>query len=244
MNAFLLKIKRGDNGFYRFLRSVARILIQPRAPRWPTIFHPLLYGLYELHFLMIRIARLFLTVFYRHPLLQGRCASVGKNVSIDGLPFINSHAEIHIGDDVWLGGKITIQSGRFLDKPKLTIGNRSKLSWNVILTVNREVIIEDDVLISYDCRISDSDGHPRQFDLRLANAPLNPSDIRPVKICRGAWIGNGSHIMKGVTIGEGAIIGANSVVITDIPPLALAFGNPAEVYLKNHGRPSKKPAAG
>jgi acetyltransferase-like isoleucine patch superfamily enzyme len=39
--------------------------------------------------------------------------------------------------------------------------------------------------------------------------------------------------MKGVTIGEGAIIGANSVVISDIPPHSIAMGNPAEVYFRN-----------
>ena len=240
MNSFLLKVKRGETPFFRILRSIARFLIQPKAPVFPRIFRPLLLGFYEFHFLVIRIARLVVTVLYRHPLLQGRCASIGSNVSIDGLPFIDGHAEIHLGNNVWLGGNMSIQSGRFLEKPVLRVGDRSKLSWNITITVNREIIIEEDVLISYDCRISDSDGHPRQFDLRLANQPLNPADIRAVRICRGAWIGNGTHIMKGVTIGEGAIIGANSVVITDIPPMALAFGNPAEVYFKNHGRPSKK----
>jgi serine acetyltransferase len=46
--------------------------------------------------------------------------------------------------------------------------------------------------------------------------------------------------MKGVTIGEGAVIGAHSVVISDIPPYSLAMGNPAEVYFRNFGRPSNK----
>jgi acetyltransferase-like isoleucine patch superfamily enzyme len=59
-----------------------------------------------------------------------------------------------------------------------------------------------------------------------------------VRICKHAWVGNGTHIMKGVTIGEGAVIGANSVVISDIPPFSLALGNPAEVLLRNFGRPS------
>ena len=49
--------------------------------------------------------------------------------------------------------------------------------------------------------------------------------------------------MKGVTIGEGAVIGANSVVISDVPPYCLAVGNPAEVYFRNYGRPSKKAAS-
>ena len=45
--------------------------------------------------------------------------------------------------------------------------------------------------------------------------------------------------MKGVTVGEGAIVGANSVVITDVPAYSLALGNPAEVYFKNFGRPKR-----
>jgi acetyltransferase-like isoleucine patch superfamily enzyme len=77
----------------------------------------------------------------------------------------------------------------------------------------------------------------------MANLPPDPKDSRPVRICRGAWIGNGSHIMKGVTIGEGAVIGANSVVISDIPAYALALGNPAQVLIRGFGKPSttKKP---
>ena len=68
--------------------------------------------------------------------------------------------------------------------------------------------------------------------------PPDLKDVRPVRICKRAWIGNGTHIMKGVTIGEGAIIGANSVVISNIPPYSLAMGNPAEVFMRNFGLPT------
>jgi acetyltransferase-like isoleucine patch superfamily enzyme len=104
--------------------------------------------------------------------------------------------------------------------------------------VNREVILEEDVIVSFDCRISDSDGHCREADLRAAGVAPKPEDIRPVRICKHAWIGNGTHIMKGVTIGEGAVIGANSVVISNIPPYSLAMGNPAEVLFRNFGLPT------
>jgi acetyltransferase-like isoleucine patch superfamily enzyme len=100
------------------------------------------------------------------------------------------------------------------------------------------VIIEDHVRVSYDCRITDSDAHPKEADLRAAGQPARVEDIRPVRICKNAWIGNGTHIMKGVTIGEGAIIGVNSVVMTDVPPYCLAVGNPARAYLQNFGLPS------
>jgi len=242
IDSLILKTRRGDSAFFRLLRGIARMLVRPRAPRFPAFFKPVLRFFYELHFACIRIARLLITVLYRHPLFQGRCATIGKNVSLDGLPFIDGHLDIHVGDDVWLGGRMSISSGRFLERPQLVIKDRAELSWNLAITVNREVVIEEDVKISYDCRISDSDAHPRESDLRAQKASINPKDIRAVRICKHAWIGNGTHIMKGVTIGEGAIIGANSVVMSNVPPYSLAFGNPAEVYFKNYGRPSKKPA--
>src|SRR5579885_54030 len=114
----------------------------------------------------------------------------------------------------------------------------SGIGWNSTIVVNKEVIIEEDVIVSYNCNISDSDGHRREADLRAAGVPPRPEDIRPVRICRNAWIGNGSYIMKGVTIGDGAITGANSVVISNIPPYSLAIGNPAEVLFRNYGLPS------
>jgi acetyltransferase-like isoleucine patch superfamily enzyme len=198
-------------------------------------------ALYELHFGVIALWHSFWNVCYRQPLFQARCASFGRGVVIDRLPFVSGHVEIHVGDRVWIGGNVSISSGRLMDRPVLILKDRAEIAWNVSIAVSKEVVIEEHARVSYDCRISDSDGHPKEADLRAQNAPVRIRDIRPVRICRDAWIGNGSHIMKGVTIGEGAVIGANSVVISDIPPFSLALGNPAEVLLRNYGRPAKKP---
>ena len=60
------------------------------------------------------------------------------------------------------------------------------------------------------------------------------SDVanQPIKICKNAWIGTRSIILKGVTIGEGAIVAAGSVVTKDVPPYTLVAGNPAIVKKK------------
>ena len=238
INDFILKVKRGKGPFYRTLHSVAKGIVQPRNPRIPRLLKPPLRLLYEFHFLVIIFGRLLAGLLYRNPLFQSRCASVGKNLCLEGLPYVSGHVEVHVGDDVWLGGKIVILSGRIHDNPKVVIGNNSQLGWNVSISVCKEVIIEDNVRVSFDCRIADADGHPREADLRAAHMPPKLEDIRPVRICRNAWIGNGTHILKGVTIGEGAIIGANSVVMSSVPPYSLAVGNPARVYLKDFGLPS------
>ncbi len=212
---------------------------EPRVVRVPRAFAGVLRALYEFHYFAIQAVRFTVTMLYRGPLFQARCASFGKNVVMDGpMPFVSGHVQIHIGDECYIGGKVFISSGRLFDEPKLIVGKGCSIGWNTAIIVSREVIIEDDVWLPINCRISDTDGHPREADLRIAKMPPDPKDIRPVRICKGAWIGNGTHIMKGVTIGEGAIIGANSVVMTDIPPYCLALGNPAEVFIKNFGLPA------
>ena len=113
----------------------------------------------------------------------------------------------------------------------------------VSIGVNKEVIIEEDVNIASYVRILDNDAHPRDPELRAADLPPAPDEIKPVRICRRAWIGQGSFIMKGVTVGEGAVIGANSVVLTDVPPFAVAIGNPARVVVKDVRTSVVKPDA-
>jgi len=237
VNSFIRNIKRGETPFHRVIRSGLRGLVRPCSPRIPGFLKPPLRAYYEARVGVIVVWRWLATVLYRHPLFQARCASFGRNVSLGRLPYVSGHAEIHIGDDVSIGS-MTVTSGRFIDHPKLIIKDRAVIGWGVDLAVNQEIVIEEDAMISFNCRISDNDGHRREADLRARSAPLDPRDIRPVRICRHAWIGNGSQIMKGVTIGEGAVIGANSVVISDIPPYCLAMGNPAEVYFRNYGRPA------
>ncbi|HWQ52531.1 MAG TPA: acyltransferase [Bryobacteraceae bacterium] len=244
LNRFILKIRKGETPFYRAIRTLARSIYNHRAPRVPDWLKPPFRVLYELHFFILTVISMLVTMLYKHPLFQARCASVGRNLSLGGLPFVAGHLQIHIGNDVLLGDGLAIFSGRWVEDPRLVIKDRAQIGWNVELVVNREIIIEEDVRVASRCRIADSDGHPREADLRAQNAPVHPQDIRPVRICRYAWIGQGSSIMKGVTIGEGAIVASNSMVVSDVPPYSLAMGNPAEIYFRNYGRPSKPPADG
>jgi acetyltransferase-like isoleucine patch superfamily enzyme len=240
LDSFILKIKKAESPGFRFLKRVAQWILRPTPPPVPRFLKPVFRIFYEAHWTAILLSRV-VTLFYRQPLFQSRCASVGRNLVLDGLPFVTGHVEIHLGNHNWLGGKVSIISGG-TGQPRFIMKDHAELGWNVSISVTSEVLIEEHARVSYDCRISDSDGHPRQADLRAQNLPPHPRDIRPVRIGRHAWIGNGTHIMKGVTIGEGAIIGANSVVINDIPPYALAMGNPATVILKNYGKPSRQAA--
>ena len=237
-NDIIRQLSRGQTPAYRLAKRIIKSILAPTVPVLPQFLRIPLRLFYEAHFLVIAVFRSILTMCYYNPLLQARCASFGREVSIDGMVFVNGPVEIHVGDRVKFGGKVNILSGGVLDTPRLIMKDHSGVGWNTTIIVNREVVLEEDVIVAPGCHISDSDGHPREADLRAQGRPPFPEDIRPVRICRYAWIGTGAYIMKGVTIGEGCIIAANSVVLSSIPPYCLAMGNPAEVLFRNYGRPS------
>lgn len=241
LNALLLKVRRGDTPFYRTLKSIARAVLQANLPI-PRVLLPFFGFLYRLHFAIYSLIQRLITFFYREPLFRGRCESVGKRLRLERMPEVEGHAKIYLGDDVAFTGKAGIYSGRFTDNPVLIVKDRSMIGHNAIISVNKEIVIDEDVIIGNNCVVADNDGHPRAADLRAQNAPLPERDIRPVHICRHAWIGRGAQIMKGVTIGEGAIISAYSVVVSNIPPYCLAMGNPAEVMMRGVGKPSRTSA--
>ena len=66
----------------------------------------------------------------------------------------------------------------------------------------------------------------------------------PIHIKDGAWIGFGSAILKGVTIGKGAIVGSKSVVTRDVPDNAIVAGNPARIVGYTNEQKEARPVNG
>ena len=95
------------------------------------------------------------------------------------------------------------------------------------------VTIEDNVVLGPNVTIMDSSGHPLMC--RGNGDEASRISSAPVLIKSHAWIGMGSIILKGVTIGSNAVVGAGSVVREDIPDYAIAYGNPAKTvsYVKH-----------
>jgi len=236
LDTFLLKIRRAETPFYRRLKALIAGLRTTTLPV-PRFLFPLLRILFDAQQRFAVAVRWLITVFYIDPLFRGRCESVGKRFRIWRMPYVVSHAKIYIGDDVNFFGKVDVFSGRIFDEPRLVIGNRVDLGHGTIFIVNKEIAIEDDVNIASGVRIFDTDAHPRDTGERIADLPPRPEEIKPVRIGRYAWIGHNVFVMKGVTIGEGAVIGVNSVVVSDIPAYTVAMGNPARVVVKNVARP-------
>lgn len=116
----------------------------------------------------------------------------------------------------------------FRYKNKISIGSGVSINRNVAIYAswhhNTFVIIGDDVRIGPDVKLF-SAGH----DTKSASLLDTAGNIR---LERGCWIGGGSIILQGVTIGEGAIVAAGSIVRVDVPAYTIVGGTPASMIKK------------
>lgn len=104
------------------------------------------------------------------------------------------------------------------------IGDRSFLNTGCVILDGAKVKIGHDVFVAPNCGFYTA-SHP----LAVAPRVKGLEYAHPITIGDNVWIGGNVTILPGVTIGEGAVIGAGSVVTKDIPPYALAYGNPCRV---------------
>lgn len=155
------------------------------------------------------------------------------NITLQGYLHINepwahgqkSYATFKIEDYATLEVKngFRFRSGNYVSIEKnarLVLGSGS-INRNCNLSCFKYVSIGENVHISENVVIRDSDNHSVLYDGYVQAAPII--------IGNNVWIGLNSTILKGVTIGDGAVIAAGSVVTKDVPPKALVAGVPARV---------------
>ncbi|WP_313900642.1 acyltransferase [Edaphobacter flagellatus] len=118
----------------------------------------------------------------------------------------------------------------------IIIGRNTFIGSSIVASATR-IEIGDDVLISWGCTIVDHNSHAigwtqRKHDVRDwydGKKDWTPVEIKPVKIGNKSWLGLNVIILKGVEIGEGAIVAAGSVVVKNVPAWTIVGGNPAKV---------------
>jgi galactoside O-acetyltransferase len=119
---------------------------------------------------------------------------------------------------------------------EITIGDRCFIGKSHLVAAEK-ISIGDDVVISWGVTIDDHNSHSMDWSVRrhdIENWHKGIKDwtdivIAPVTIGSRVWIGFNAIILKGVTLGEGCIVGAGSVVTKDVPPYAIVAGNPARI---------------
>ena len=122
------------------------------------------------------------------------------------------------------------------DGAGITIGQNTFIGASH-LVCSKKITIGNDVLIAWGSTIVDHTSHAIQFSARkkdvsdwfLGEKDWSNIQRGQVTIKDKAWIGFNSIILKGVTIGEGSIVGAGSVVTKDVPPWTIVAGNPAKI---------------
>lgn len=175
---------------------------------------------------------------YNMVILRIHRVKTGKKLRINGPLYLRGRGKVQIGNNVIInssrqsnpaGGtsRTTLWS---YQGAELVIKDNTGIS-NCVIVSRHSVMIEENVKIGVGCLIYDTDFHSSDFLSRRTAEQDIPTN-RPVLIKKDAFIGACCIILKGVTIGERAIIGAGSVVTKDVPPGEIWGGNPAKCIKK------------
>lgn len=166
--------------------------------------------------------------------LSGSRHQFGPSASItlaDG----STKDDIHIGNDVDIFGTLASQT-----HGKITIGDHCQIGRGVSIQAVENVHLSDYVIVAKGATITDNNTHPTSIEFRHFwathitdhSSPVHLwkwSAHKAVHIGKYVWIGENARICKGVTIGDNAIVAANSVVTKNVPANSIAAGNPARI---------------
>lgn len=138
-----------------------------------------------------------------------------------------------------IGSFVSIGSGAVIEAlvpdrgVTVTIHDGAYLGHGLRLTAVGEVVIGEEAMLADDCYVSDTNHIYEDVSVPIKRQGLR--DGRRVEIGPGAWLGIGAVVCGNVRIGRNAVIGARTVVTSDVPDFCVVAGNPARVVRRWEG---------
>src|SRR5213078_1976195 len=152
--------------------------------------------------------------------VQGETIRIGRHSSVGTMSYLSCNA-IEIGDDAKIREQVYV-GGPQLPESRFVLGSRTIVLQLTNINPTKPVVIGDDTGIGGHCLIFTHGAWLNQLD-------GYPVTYEPVTLGKSVWLPWRVFIMPGTTIGDGSVIGANSLVSGNIPPMSLAVGSPAKV---------------
>lgn len=149
---------------------------------------------------------------------------VGTNLDLVGPIYLANSGYIKIGNNVTLRSSWHRPIALTVSNPgaRLILDDHVVLNWGVNIGVSNEVVFAPHSGASDDCVIYDTDWHS-------LDGPDQEALSAPTRFGKGVWLCARVVVLKGITIGENSVVGANSVVTHDLPANVVAAGAPAKV---------------
>lgn len=225
--SFIARQKRERGWAWSMAKNVHGVLTSLHLPI--GVVRPIFSAAYDAHLVFGEIGIAIVRFFYSEPLFRSKCKRVGERFKMEQLPYLTGQGQIHIGNNVRLSGKSAIAfSNQLGDAPLLEIGDGTFIGHDCGLHVARHVKIGRNTLIAKGVSVYDFDGHSYDPQERRDDELIQSTNARQVTIGDDVWVGTKAIILKGVTIGDGAIVAAGSVVTRDVPAGVVVAGNPAK----------------
>jgi acetyltransferase-like isoleucine patch superfamily enzyme len=155
-----------------------------------------------------------------------KCTEIGGLTRLVGGVIVSNSGTLRIGRKVKLNGRPVPIELVALQGAQLSIGEGTSINRGVSICAKQSIRIGRDCGIGNDCLIFDTDFHTMGDPARSA------VDASPVSIGDHVWLAARSVILKGVTIGDGAVVCAGSVVATNVAPYTMVGGVPARLIRK------------
>jgi acetyltransferase-like isoleucine patch superfamily enzyme len=167
--------------------------------------------------------------FWTYIFYRCRFAHAGKRLIMYQPTLLSGLRYVTVGDQVFIRNGVRLEVLKAHDRvPQLKIGNRVNIEQNVHIVCQSRIYIGDDVSITANCAIVDVT-HPYASGGvgKIGDRILDEDSF--VEIGAGTFLGIGSIVLPNVRLGQGCVVGANSVVTKSYPDRSVIAGAPAKL---------------